>query len=99
MANFAVIDGTNVLNVIVADSKAIAEEVTNKTCVEILEEDEAEPNGFYINKKFIKAKPFPSWVLNKENVWEAPVPMPTDIKVYAWDENTVSWVEEVTPEE
>jgi hypothetical protein len=34
MANFAVIENGTVLNVILADSKAIAEEVTGKTCIE-----------------------------------------------------------------
>lgn len=34
MANFAVIENGIVTNTIVADSKAIAEEVTGKTCVE-----------------------------------------------------------------
>jgi hypothetical protein len=33
MANFAVIENGTVLNTILADSKAIAEEVTGKTCV------------------------------------------------------------------
>ena len=34
MANFAVIEDGKVTNTILADSKAIAEEVTGKTCVE-----------------------------------------------------------------
>jgi len=43
---------------------------------------------------FIPPKPFPSWVLNEQScLWESPTPMPNDGKMYAWDENTVSWVE------
>lgn len=34
MANFAIIEDGKVTNTILADSKAIAEEVTGKTCVE-----------------------------------------------------------------
>jgi hypothetical protein len=34
MSNFAVIENGKVLNTIVAESKAIAEEATGKTCVE-----------------------------------------------------------------
>jgi hypothetical protein len=34
MANFAIVEDTKVTNIILADSKAIAEEVTGKTCVE-----------------------------------------------------------------
>ena len=41
---------------------------------------------------FIPPKPYPSWVLNNQTAdWEAPVPYPTDGKVYFWDEGTGSW--------
>lgn len=47
---------------------------------------------------FIPPKPFPSWVLNESTCqWQAPVPMPTDGKMYGWDEGTVSWVEVIAP--
>lgn len=42
---------------------------------------------------FIAPQPYPSWVLNDACRWEAPIPMPTDGKVYGWDENSQSWVE------
>jgi hypothetical protein len=43
---------------------------------------------------FIPPKPFASWVLNETTAqWEAPTPMPTDGKMYSWDEATVNWVE------
>ena len=43
---------------------------------------------------FIAPQPFPSWVLNEQSCqWEAPVPMPTDGKRYAWDEDAKAWVE------
>jgi len=42
---------------------------------------------------FIPPKPFASWVLNDACWWEAPIPMPTDGKVYGWDEDSQSWVE------
>jgi hypothetical protein len=43
---------------------------------------------------FISPQPFPSWVLNEDNCqWQAPTPMPTDGKLYRWDEATLSWVE------
>lgn len=41
MANFAVIENGMVINTILADSKAVAEEVTGKTCVEYTEENPA----------------------------------------------------------
>lgn len=94
MANFAVIDGINVLNIIVADSKEIAEELTGKTCIEYTETDKAQPGGTYEKGLFIPAKPFASWTLNKStNEWEAPVARPNDDKLYRWDEDATSWVE------
>ena len=43
---------------------------------------------------FIPPKPFASWVLNEETcLWDAPVAMPDDGKIYRWDEDTLSWVE------
>lgn len=43
---------------------------------------------------FIPPKPYPSWVLNEETcLWQAPVPMPTDGKMYVWDEEAQSWKE------
>lgn len=43
---------------------------------------------------FIAPQPFSSWVLSEQTCqWEAPVPMPTDGKRYAWDEDAMAWVE------
>jgi hypothetical protein len=43
---------------------------------------------------FIPPKPYNSWVLNETTcLWDAPVAMPTDEKMYSWDENTINWVE------
>jgi hypothetical protein len=42
---------------------------------------------------FVAPKPYPSWVLDANAQWQAPVPYPTDGKMYAWDEATLSWVE------
>jgi hypothetical protein len=45
---------------------------------------------------FIPPKPYDSWVLNEDScLWEAPTPMPTDNKVYKWDETSLSWKEAV----
>ena len=43
---------------------------------------------------FNAPQPFASWTKNADSyLWEAPTPMPTDDKPYAWDEPTLSWVE------
>ena len=43
---------------------------------------------------FIPPKPFASWTLNVTTcLWESPTLMPTDNKMYRWDEDTLSWIE------
>lgn len=96
MANFAVIEGENVVNTIIAESLSIAEEITGKTCIEFTSEP-AETGGTYVNGIFIPRKPYPSWILNSNNAWEPPVAYPeidnNNPKAYAWNEETTSWVE------
>lgn len=47
-----------------------------------------------VKDAFIPPKPFASWVLNEDTcLWNAPVAMPTDGKLYKWDEATTNWVE------
>lgn len=49
---------------------------------------------------FYEPQPYPSWTLNETTwTWEAPVPMPTDEKIYTWDEDTTNWVEADSPPE
>lgn len=90
---FAVLDGETVINTIICDSKAVAEDITGKTCVEFTDEP-AEIGGTYVNRKFIRIKPYPSWVYDGENNWNPPVEYPdVEGKNFAWDEDTVSWTE------
>jgi hypothetical protein len=45
---------------------------------------------------FIAPKPYNSWVLDETTCqWKAPVAMPTNSKVYKWNESITNW-EEVT---
>ena len=47
-----------------------------------------------VRDAFIPPQPYPSWTLVEDTcLWEAPVAMPTDDKMYKWDEDTTSWVE------
>ena len=47
---------------------------------------------------FAAPKPYASWTLDANSyLWEAPTPMPTDGKIYEWDEPTLSWVESELP--
>ena len=41
---------------------------------------------------FIAPKPFDSWSLDEDTcIWEAPVAMPDDDKMYTWNETNQTW--------
>ena len=42
---------------------------------------------------FVAPQPYPSWVLDANAQWRAPVPMPEDGKMYSWDEAAQAWTE------
>ena len=43
---------------------------------------------------FIPPQPYSSWVLDEDTChWNAPTLRPNDGQPYAWDEDTVSWVQ------
>jgi len=44
------------------------------------------------NDVFYAPQPYPSWSLDENWLWQAPIPMPTDDKLYVWDETTKTWV-------
>lgn len=52
MTNFAVISGNAIMNIIVADTKEIAEAVTNLTCVEYTTENPAGIGWIYNGSTF-----------------------------------------------
>ncbi len=46
------------------------------------------------NNAFYAPQPYPSWSLNEDYIWEAPVPYPEDAsteKIYTWDEENQEW--------
>jgi len=46
------------------------------------------------NDVFYAPQPYASWILNNTTwTWEAPVAMPTDGKVYNWNEELNNWKE------
>jgi len=40
---------------------------------------------------FISEQPYPSWTLDQDYNWQPPTPRPEG--KWAWDENTLSWIE------
>jgi len=100
MAHYAILDGNNVVNVILANSLGDAQAVAGGlTVVESTEAtNPAAIGGTYDSsaKKFIGIQPYPSWTLNSDFIWQPPVALPKDGKLYGWDEDTTTWVAEVT---
>jgi len=48
-----------------------------------------------VRDAFIPPQPFPSWSLVESSCrWEAPTALPSDDKMYSWDESTTSWSQE-----
>ena len=41
---------------------------------------------------FVAPQPYPSWTLDADCNWQAPVPMPDDGAMYTWDEAGQVWV-------
>ena len=42
---------------------------------------------------FIAPQPYPSWT-RSGSFWQAPTPMPEDGKLYAWDEENLTWLDQ-----
>jgi hypothetical protein len=42
---------------------------------------------------FIAPQPYPSWLLDANYDWQAPIDYPADGKLYSWDESNQVWVE------
>lgn len=41
---------------------------------------------------FIAPSPFPSWVLDANYNWQAPIPTPGNVSDYLWDEDNQAWI-------
>ena len=51
--------------------------------------------GFTYNEQadvFIAPQPYPSWSLDSNFDWQAPIPYPQDNNNYNWDEDAQEWV-------
>jgi hypothetical protein len=98
MSNFAVIKNNQVVNLIVADTKEIAEQVTKLLCVQYTDVNSTGIGWEYDGTGFIGAKPFDSWVFNYQTYqWEAPLSKPVSGGPYYWNETNFAW--EVIPTE
>lgn len=44
-----------------------------------------------VNDIFIEPQPYPSWILNGNHEWQAPVQIPSNDKNYTWSEEMQNW--------
>jgi hypothetical protein len=109
MAHFAEVNSDNVVvRVIVADTKEWCENNLGGTWVQTSYNTHGgqHPEGRPLHKNyagigyhwdgvgFFAPQPFPSWTKNEDTyLWESPVPMPTDGKLYTWNEADQKWDE------
>ena len=87
-----------VLRVIVAKSKFWCEYELDGTWVKTYRNTDGKNFAsvgciYYPNKEnFSAPKPYPSWTLNDNCIWQPPVAMPGDTDTnYIWNEETQSW--------
>ena len=89
MKYFAQLDSNNIIvNISIANDDWSAEE-----WIEFTEENPAYIGGDYFDGYFYSENPYPSWTRNGTGLWVAPTSMPTDGKLYRWNEETLSWKE------
>lgn len=92
MPNYALHDGVTVVNVIIADSVAIAEDLSGLSAIET---DGTPWMGWTMEAEgWRPPSPFPSWTWNG-SMWESPVERPTGD--YAWDEDGQQWARAQAP--
>jgi hypothetical protein len=103
MANFAILNEDNeVVNRVVSESLDFIYVVFGQDTIVVEETDATGPacigEKYLESGVFQKHQPYPSWTWNDALIdWEPPVACPADEKPYAWDEDSLNWVEFVPP--
>jgi hypothetical protein len=109
MAHYAKVENGIVTQVIVADSVVWCEETLGGEWIQTsyntfggvhsngkipLHKNYAGIGYTFDGVGFAPPQTYPSWILNQQSyLWEAPTPMPTDGKLYEWNEEDLEWVE------
>ncbi len=105
MANFAILDEENiVVNRVVSENAEFIKLVFGADTIVVEETDITGPacigEKYLSSGVFQSPQPFPSWTWSNSLIeWQPPVDCPVDEKPYAWDEETLSWVERLPREE
>jgi len=87
---YAELEGSVVVNIIVADESFVNSQENPERFVEYTEQNPAFIDGDYVGGYFYAPQPYPSWSRNGAGLWVAPVERPQ----YAdyWDEENQQWV-------
>jgi hypothetical protein len=105
MAHFAKIDSNNIVTEVIVSEKDFIN--SGQVGDEFLWVQTSYNNNFRkqfatiggtydaTKNKFIEPQPYPSWTLNDNHDWEAPVTRPDGETNYVWNEDTTNWVEGV----
>jgi hypothetical protein len=96
MSIYAKIEGTTVVNTIISDAENI--NFLEGFYVELTEETGIATDGYSYDEesnKFIAPKPYYSWVLNSDFIWESPIGSNPDVLNKKWDEETQAWVNRI----
>ena len=93
---YAIIKNNHVKNIIEAENEEIIKLLIDDIDEIVEVSEQTGPcymEGEYINGKFRKAQPYPSWTYDEEvKDWVAPIPYPEiDGNVYVWDEEELAW--------
>lgn len=104
MSLFAKVENGIVTNVIVASQEVIDSGAFGTGWVETWADDTTNnPRKNYAGigytydenqDVFISPQPYPSWILDNNFRWKAPIPFPENASIneyYNWDEPTLSW--------
>lgn len=92
MTTYAQINANVVTNIVIADADWIANQPG--TWMEYNAAQPAEIGWNWDPDKQIAypPQPYPSWTLDDDDVWQPPVPYPTDGANYVWDEGSQQWI-------
>jgi len=92
--NWILVDSQNIVeNIIVADSKEIAEAITGLLAIELTDTHRGNIGDLWLEEldKFKPKQPFLSWIFDEvEWCWKAPIEKPEGDN--HWNESTLQWV-------
>lgn len=96
MASYAKLENNVVINVVIADQEWIDTQVGTWCLIDENVNPHYRPNvgATYdsFNKVFVQPQPYPSWILNADRIWEAPIAKPAETG-YIWNEVQQQWIQ------